>query len=77
MLTDIPNTFIQAPMPEINKKVVVKIMGKSVDTSVNMHPDKCQEHVVVCEKGRKVLCAEILQALCRIPEATSVWHTEF
>ena len=38
MATDIPNTFIQVPMPEKDKKVIMKIMGKLVDILVNMHP---------------------------------------
>ena len=38
MTTDIPNTFIQAPMPEKDEKVIMKITGKLVDILVNMHP---------------------------------------
>ena len=40
MTTDIPNAFIQAPMPEKDEMVIMKITGKLVDILVNMHPEE-------------------------------------
>ena len=54
MTTYIPNAFIQAPMPEKDEKVIMKITGKLVDILVNMHPEDYKEYVVY-EKSRKVL----------------------
>ena len=62
MTTDIPNAFIQAPMPLRDEKVIMKITGRLVDILINMHPDTYGEYVVF-EKGRKVLYVEILMAL--------------
>ena len=46
MTTDIPNAFIQAPMPDRDEKVIMKITGKLVDILVNMHPEMYAEFVV-------------------------------
>ena len=46
MTTDIPNTFIQSPMPKREEKVIMKIMGKHVDILVNMHPEQYEEYIM-------------------------------
>ena len=80
MTSDTPNTFIQAPMSEQDEKAAMKIAGKPVDISVNMHQMSAKnvQHVKkACEKGRKVLHAEILQALCGMSAAALLWCDEF
>ena len=59
MTTDIPNAFIQAPMPEKDEKVIIKITGKLVDILVNMHPEEYKEYIIY-EKSRQFLYVEIL-----------------
>ena len=76
MTTDIPNAFIQAPMPKREEKVIMKITGKCVDILVNMHPEQYEEYVVY-EKKKKVLYVEILQALYRMLEAALLWYNKF
>ena len=76
MTTDIPNTFIQAPMPKREEKVIMKITGKLVDILVNMHPEQYEEYVVY-KKNKKVLYIEILQALYGMLEAELLWYNEF
>ena len=76
MTTDIPNAFIQAPMPERDEMVIMKITGKLVDILVNMHPEEYEEYVVY-EKGKKVLYVEILQAMYGMLEAALLWYNEF
>jgi hypothetical protein len=76
MTTDIPNAFIQAPMPVRDEKVIMKITGRLVDILVNMHPETYGEYVVY-EKGKKVLYVEILMALYGMLEAALLWYREF
>ena len=76
MTSDIPNAFIQAPMPKKDEKVIMKITGKLVDVLVNMHPDTYAEYVVY-EKEQKVLYVEILQALYGMLEAALFWYNMF
>ena len=57
MVTDIPNAFIQADMPQdINgsDRTIMKITGLMVEVLVKINPDVYAQHVVY-EKGQKVL----------------------
>ena len=76
MTTDIPNAFIQAPMPKREEKVIMKSTGKLVDILVNMHPEQYEEYVVY-KKNKKVLYVEILQALYSMLEVALLWYNEF
>ena len=78
MSADAPTVFIQAMFPRSPGKdrTIMKIVGKPVDTLVNMHPEVHSECVAL-EKGKRVLHAEILKAICRMPEAALLWCGQF
>ncbi|KAL7565950.1 hypothetical protein ACA910_008408 [Epithemia clementina (nom. ined.)] len=64
MIADIPNAFIQTPMPKANKgeRVIMKIRGSLVDMLVEMSPEIYQEHVVI-EAGNKILYVIVTKAI--------------
>ena len=65
MTADIPNTFIQAHMPPLEKgedRVIMKILGVLVDLLVKLAPNVYGPFVVY-ENKRKVIYLEVLQAL--------------
>lgn len=70
MSADTPNTFIQATFPREpgEDRAIVKITGRPVDVPVNMHPERHKDFVAI-EKGKWVLCAETLKAICGMLEA--------
>ena len=56
MTADVPNAFIQAPMPEVKpgeNRVMMKIMGVLVDMLVQLSPEVYGPYVVF-EDGRRV-----------------------
>ncbi|KAL7575021.1 hypothetical protein ACA910_010834 [Epithemia clementina (nom. ined.)] len=64
MIADIPNAFIQTPMPKANKgeRVIMKIRGLLVDMLVEMSPEIYQEQVVI-EAGNKILYVIVTKAI--------------
>ncbi|KAL7570585.1 hypothetical protein ACA910_017636 [Epithemia clementina (nom. ined.)] len=64
MIADIPNAFIQTPMPKANKgeRVIMKIRGSLVDMLVEMSPEIYHEHVVI-EAGNKILYVIVTKAI--------------
>jgi len=62
MSADVPNAFIQTPMPDDNKKVIMKITGVLVHLMVEQAPEVYGPHVMH-ENGKKVLYVAVLKAL--------------
>ena len=54
MSADIPNAFIQTPMPEakVGERVIMKITGVLVDLLVEIAPETYGPHVVF-ESGKR------------------------
>ena len=61
MCVDLPNAFIQCPLPRDKKqeKIVMKISGVLVDLLVEASPTEYAKYVVY-ENGIKVLYVEVL-----------------
>ena len=79
MVTDIPNAFIQADMPQdINgsDRTIKKITGCMVEVLVKINPDVYVQHVVY-KKGQKVLYMEVLKAIYGILVAALLWYKKF
>jgi hypothetical protein len=79
MSADVPNAFIQTPMPERKngeERVVMKITGVLVDLLVQLAPDVYGPFVVY-EKGRKVLYVQVLRAIYGMLQAALLWYKEF
>ena len=79
MTADIPNAFIQAEMPELNKgneRVIMKITGVLVEMLVQLNPASYGPHVVY-EKGRKVLYVQVLRAIYGMLQAALLWYKKF
>ena len=63
MTADVPNAFIQAPMPEVKPnedRVMMKITGVLVDMLVQLCPEVYGPYVVF-ENGRKLLYVQVLR----------------
>ena len=76
MTADVPNAFIQTPMPDSSEKVVMKITGVLVHLMVEMAPEIYGPYVVY-ENGKKVLYVRVLKALYGMLVASLLWYTKF
>jgi hypothetical protein len=76
MTSDIPNAFIQAPMPTGEEKVIMKITGVLVDLLVEIDPEKYSGFVVL-EGPKRTIYVEVLQALYGMLQAALVWYKKF
>ena len=80
MTNDIPNAFVQAPMPEENKKkgdrVIMKVTGRLVQLIVELDPELYTKFVVH-EKGRPVIYLEVTKAIYGMLVASLLWYKKF
>ena len=70
MTEDISNAFTQASllMKDEDERVYMKITDASVDVLVKMNSNSHEPHVV-CEKGKKTICVEVLRAIHDMSQA--------
>ena len=76
MTADIPNAFIQAHMPKLEKgedRVIMKITGVLVDILIKLAPETYGPYAVF-ENGKKVLYLEVLRALYGMLVAALLWY---
>ena len=76
MTADIPNAFIQAHMPPLEKgedRVIMKISGVLVNLLVKLAPNVYRSFVVY-ENKKKVLYLEVLRALYGMLVAALLWY---
>ncbi|MEL6660938.1 MAG: hypothetical protein AAFR36_31085, partial [Bacteroidota bacterium] len=79
MTADIPNAFIQAPMPEVREgepRVMMKITGVLVDMLVSIDADLYGPFIVF-DRGRKVLYVQVLLAIYGQLVASLRWFLTF
>ena len=74
MTVDIPNAFIQTPMPEGEEKVIMKITGLLVKYLVEIEPS--YRDYIVYENGKKVIYVKILRAIYGMLQASLLWYTK-
>ena len=76
MCNDIPNAFIQAPMPVISdgdERAIMKIHGILVTMLVKLDPTLYGPYIVF-EKGEKVLYVRVLKAIYGMLQAALLWY---
>ena len=79
MTADVPNAFIQAPMPEVKPnedRVMMKITGVLVDMLVQLCPEVYGPFVVF-ENGRKLLYVQVLRVIYGMLQAALLWYKKF
>lgn len=76
---DVPNAFIQALMPKVERgeeRVMMKITGVLVDMLVKLDP-KTYSGFVVYERGVKVLYVQVLRAIYGMLQSALLWYKTF
>jgi hypothetical protein len=76
MTCDIPNAFIQAEMPAIEKgheKVIMKIKGVLLEILLEMAPETYGPYVVM-EDGKLVIYLQVLRALYGMLVSALIWY---
>ena len=79
MTADVPNAFIQAPMPKVKpgeERVMMKITGVLVDMLVQLSPEVYGPYVVF-ENGWKVIYVQVLRAIYAMLQAVLLWYKKF
>ena len=79
MSGDVPNAFIQAPMPtrkEGEDRVIMKITGVLVDLMIGISPET-YKGAVVYENGQKVIYTAVLMAIYGMLVASMLWYKKF
>ena len=78
MTADIPNAFVQTPMPKANigDRVIMKVTGSLVRLLVELDTKKFESFVVV-ENRKPVLYLEVNKAIYGMLVAALLWHKKF
>ena len=79
MTADVPNAFIQTPMPDVKPgepRVIMKITGVLVNLLVKIQPEIYGPYVVY-ENNRKILYVRVLKALYGSLVASLLWYKQF
>ena len=79
MCNDVPNAFIQTPLPQPKTgeaRVTMKITGVLVDMLVQLNPEVYGNYVVF-ENGRKVIYVVVLKAIYGMLIASLLWYKKF
>ena len=80
MTTDVPNAFVQTPMPKPKPgedRVIMKITGELVDMLVKLAPDVYAKFVTYDKKGRKILYVEVTMVIYGMLIAALLWYQKF
>jgi len=77
MTINIPNAFIQTPMPDIEEKehVTMKITGVLVDILINLAPRIYQGYVVF-KNGKKTVYVQVLRAIYGVLQSELLWYNK-
>jgi hypothetical protein len=76
MTLDVPNTFVQTPIPQTGDKIIMKIRGSLVNILIEICPgiyDEC----VVKEGKQQILYVRMLMALYGMLIASILWYKKF
>ena len=79
MTADVPNAFIQTPMPEVKpgeERVMMKITGVLVDMLVQLSLEVYGPYVVF-ENGQKVIYVQVWRAIYGMLQAALLWYKKF
>ena len=73
---DIPNAFVQTPVPKSEEKVVMRITGRLVDYLVNVFPTKYKNYVTN-QNQTKILYVEMRKALYGMMLSSILFYKHF
>jgi hypothetical protein len=76
MTNDVPNAFVQTPVPQGGDKIVMKLRGQLVDLLVEIAPET-YEPFIVYEGNKKVLYVRMLRALYGMLIASILYYKKF
>ncbi len=76
MTFDIPNAFVQTPIPERGEKIIMKIRGRLVDILIEICPGVYDDYVVY-EGKNKVLYVKMLRALYGMLISSVLYYNKF
>ena len=79
MTLDVPNAFVQTPMPETKPgedRVIMRVEGTLAEELVRIDPDRYSPFLVY-EKGRPVLYVIVMKALYGMLIASLLWYKKF
>ena len=73
---DIPNAFVQTPLPQKLEKVIMKIRGVLVDMMIELFPGVYNNFVTI-ERGQKVLYVRMIKALYGMLVSSMLFYQKF
>ena len=76
MVIDIPNVFIQTPLPPTKERIVMKVKGVLVDWLIELDAAAYSTYVVM-ERGVKTLYLVLERAIYSMLVASMIWHRKF
>jgi hypothetical protein len=76
MTLDIPNAFVQTPIPEREEKIIMKIRGRLVDILIDICPGVYDDYVIY-EGKYKVLYVKMLRALYGMLISSVLYYKKF
>jgi hypothetical protein len=78
MTLDVPNAFVQTPIPQSGEKIIMKIRGSLVDILLEICPGVYDDFVVYEGKGKqKVVYVQMLMALYGMMIASILYYKKF
>ena len=73
---DIPNAFVQTPVPKSEEKVIMRITGLLVDYLVNLFPTKYEDYVAI-QNQTKLLYVEMKKVLYGMILSSLLFYKHF
>ena len=73
---DVPNAFVQTPIPKSGEKIIMKIRGRLVDILTEICPGVYDDHMIY-EGKHKVLYVKMLMALYGMLIASILYYKKF
>jgi hypothetical protein len=78
MTNDVPNAFVQTPVPQDGDKIIMKIRGQLVDILTEIAPETYHSYIVYeGKKKQKVLYVRMLKALYGMLIASLLYYKKF
>jgi hypothetical protein len=76
MTNDVPNAFVQTPIPQDGDKIIMKIRGQLVDLLLEIAPEAYKPYIVY-ENNKMVLYVRMLRALYGMLVASILYYKKF
>ena len=73
---DIPNAFVQTPIPESEEKVIMRMTGLLVDHLVNLFPTEYKKYITI-QNQTKILYVEMKKALYGMMLSSLLFYKHF